>query len=188
MKESLQLALNTFISALVGAMVPILVSWLRNIVKQNKADEAGEDDKDLATSNNVSNEVVKNGESDLSFDTSKYSIDGQEWLGKGRLVLAVIKKYVKDNPGVSYGQLTNAFPPSVRGLKRTTRWGCFVPSREARELYVNTGIKRHFLKEDELIVLANGEEIAVSSQWGIGNIGPFLARARELGFKILEEK
>ena len=188
MKESLQQALNTLISALVGAMVPILVSWLRNVMKQNKANEAGEDDKDLAASNNASNEVIKDCESDLSFDKTQYTFDGQKGLGKGRLVLAVIKKYVKANPSVSYEQLTTAFPPSVRGLKRTTRWGCFVPSREARELYVNTGIKRHFLKESELIVLANGDEIAVSSQWGIGNIGPFLARAKELGFRIVEER
>jgi hypothetical protein len=41
---------------------------------------------------------------------------------------------------------------------------------------------RHFVKNP--IVLNNGEEVVVTTEWGIGNIDRFIDKAKELGFHI----
>ena len=46
-------------------------------------------------------------------DYSKYIFNG-ELLGKGRMVLAVIKKYVSDHPDVTYKALKKVFPDSLQ--------------------------------------------------------------------------
>jgi hypothetical protein len=42
---------------------------------------------------------------------------------------------------------------------------------------------RHFLKPEEIIQLADSR-IAVTNQWGIGNINHFINQARKLDYKI----
>lgn len=118
-------------------------------------------------------------------DLGQYFLDGQGPYGKGRLVLAVICTYVAGHSGITYEDLRKVFPNSLRGLKKPNSfWGCFNLRKDAQKLYRETGYVRHFLNENEIIHLADGCEIAVSSQWGIGNIGLFIERAKELGFKI----
>jgi hypothetical protein len=101
----------------------------------------------------------------------KYSFNNGCY-GKGRLVLAVIKKYVQDHPGVTYPQLKEIFPDKLQGH------AVFVTFESALEIFSSKGRKRHFIKPDEIIVLGCGTEIAVSNQWGIGNIGNFISCAR----------
>lgn len=115
-------------------------------------------------------------------DFTKYSLDGQGRFGKGELVLEVIRKYVSDHPKITYAELQNKFPKGLRGVK-DAGCGCFSRRAEAEALFQRTGHKRHYLNVDDIVRLNDGE-IAVSSQWGIGNIEPFLVQARKLGFKI----
>ena len=107
-----------------------------------------------------------------SKDNAKYQFDGQIY-GKGRLVLAVVKKYVTQNPGVSLDLLKQTL--SAGGLKVAA------PLSEAQEIADRTGHRRHFL--DEPLVLADAE-VAVSTEWGIGNIGLFIGLAERQGFLI----
>lgn len=119
-----------------------------------------------------------------SRDTQRYSLDGQGPYPKNRLVLEVIRQYVQKHPDVTYSELQRIFPATLRGLKHKVFWGCFNLKEDAQKLYNETGYVRHFIKDNETIKLADGREIAVSTQWGIGNIGQFINCARGLGFVI----
>lgn len=114
--------------------------------------------------------------SQSSKDTSKYKFEGKV-LGKGRLVLEVMKQHVENNPNLTFSELEKQFPRRLQGSK-----GVFCTDDEANEIYTRDR-RRHFIKPDELITLS-GATIAVSSQWGIRNIGKFIKRAQELGYKI----
>ncbi len=115
-----------------------------------------------------------------TFDHTKYRFNGA-LLGKGRLVLAVMKQYVADNPGITYSGLEKKFSKTLQGSK-----GCFNKVEEANEIYERTLThhNRHFRAPEELIEVQEDVTIAVSNQWGIGNIGAFLENASQLGFDI----
>jgi hypothetical protein len=113
----------------------------------------------------------------VSRNLDKYEFNGEAY-GKGRLVLACIKKYVEDHPGLTFSALEQAFPKKIQRL-----YGCFDTVDNAQRILAEKGRKRHFLKPDELIELSD-EGIAVCDQWGIDNIGLFLEAAQKLGFKI----
>lgn len=113
-------------------------------------------------------------------DRTKYKFEGNIF-GKGRLVQAVVKRYVEAHPAITFAELVQAFPQSLQGTGRDG--GVVKTADEANEIYTRTGYRRHFMKPEDLIELAN-ETAAVSNQWGIGNIDGFLNRARELSFNI----
>ena len=106
-------------------------------------------------------------------DTSKYTFNGKAHA-KGRLVLAVVKDYVSKNPDTTFDELKKAFPDEWQagGAKSGNR-AVFVRLSDAEKLFEDKGHRRHFFKEGETIQLSD-EVIAVSNQWGIGNIGDFV--------------
>ncbi|TWT78480.1 hypothetical protein Pla123a_12720 [Posidoniimonas polymericola] len=110
-----------------------------------------------------------------SKDTTLYGFDGNHW-GKGRLVLAVVKHYVQRNPEATFADLEKAFPKDCQGSS-----GVFVTAEEANQIYVRGGRKRHFVDAKDLVALDDAV-VAVSNQWGVGNIDRFRARANELGY------
>ena len=112
-----------------------------------------------------------------SKNNSKYMYDGK-LLGKGKLVLEVLKKHVERNPDLSYGQLEKDFPKSCQGSL-----GVFATLAEAESIVAETNRARHFLKFGEPIKLLNGF-IAVCNQWGIGNINEFITAAEKHGHVI----
>ena len=57
------------------------------------------------------------------------------------------------------------------------------PLGDALEIVKETGYKRHFVKDSEVISLTDGE-VAVCNQWGIENFGKFLEVAKRLGINI----
>ena len=106
-------------------------------------------------------------------DTSKYTFNG-EAFAKGRLVHAVVKDYISKNPDTTFDALKKAFPDEWQagGAKSGNR-AVFVRLVDAEKLLEDKGHRRHFFKEGETIQLSD-EVIAVSNQWGIGNIGDFV--------------
>ena len=119
-------------------------------------------------------------------DYRKYRVDGNGPFGKGRMVLAVIKSYISRHEDVSYQSIMTSFPPELRGTKG--KWGCVSLFEEAKKLAERTRRKRHFLDEEDVITLKDGARVAVSSQWGIGNIEEFIKRATDLHVKVEEVK
>ena len=111
-------------------------------------------------------------------DKSKFRFKGKVY-NKGRLVHAVIQQYVEDNPTISYNELLQVFPNNLQGSQ-----GVFKTLSKAEQIYQDSGRKRHYLKPAEVIILGDGEKIATSTQWGIGNINGFIEKAVDIGYKI----
>jgi hypothetical protein len=118
--------------------------------------------------------------SNLLKDSTKYQFNGKS-LGKGRLVLSVIREHIEANPHLTFSELDRVFPKSCQGSQ-----GVFSTLDDADDIYVNTNRARHFLKPNEVIKLSDSI-IAVSSQWGIGNIDKFIAVAIDLGYNITKD-
>jgi len=138
----------------------------------------------LANDENLSPEDRKSMKAALNIsdnrDYSKYTFEGQTY-GKGKLVLAVVQKYVADNPTVTFDDLQKAFPDSLQGAKGVVRLFDSV-SPEDKGI---GGIKRYYVNSNEEIPLASGEKVLVSDQWGAGNIEKFIKNAIDnLNFDI----
>ncbi len=112
-------------------------------------------------------------------DYSKYLFQGKVY-NKGRLVHAVVKAYVAKNPDISFDKLKEVFPDELQG-----RSGVFTTKEEAEEIFNRTGRKRNYIKENELIQIADNI-IATCTQWGTDNIPQFVKTVNKLGtdFKI----
>ena len=106
--------------------------------------------------------------------------EGTKYKFQCRLILAVVKAYVRDNPKVTYHQLEAAFPKDLQGS-----YGVFLPIEEACNR-VDLPSKRFFT--DEPILLTDGKTIVVCSQWGnsgtVCNTGNFINHAKRLGYEI----
>ena len=112
-------------------------------------------------------------------DTTKYRFDGGI-LGKGRLVLSVVKRHVETHPDITFPELEQAFPKTCQGPQ-----GVLSTAEQANEVVASAGRKRHFLDPEDLIHLVDGTVVAVSNQWGVGNIGRFIQHAtNKLGYTI----
>ena len=103
--------------------------------------------------------------------------------GKSRLVLAVINDYIRNHENCTLESLKTIFPKRLQGSL-----GVVDTFENANEIYRSTKHKRHFIHECDRIVLNNGQQIVVCTQWGIGNINQFINKAREIGCIIEEIK
>jgi hypothetical protein len=110
-------------------------------------------------------------------DMTKYAFNNHDY-GKGRLVLAVVRQYVADNRGISFDQLLEVFPKKLQGSI-----GVFSDHDEVVKIYSRKNHKRHFFKTEDLIQLSN-RQIAVCTEWGIGNISQFIQVAQSLSYEI----
>ncbi len=120
--------------------------------------------------------IVKETNSLSKRDTAKILYNGVSYP-KSRLVHAIFKDFIQNNPGMDFGQLANNFPP-VQGKRPL-----FVKLDEALEIKAK-GQARHFVKDGEELQLIDCQ-IAVSNQWGVGNLPKFLDHCRdELGIKV----
>lgn len=105
-------------------------------------------------------------------DYSKYLFNGGIF-GKSRLVLAVIKDYVANNPDVTFSELKKIFPDNLQGQET------FTTEDQAKR----KNDRRNFIKPDELISLPDSI-IAVNTQWGLGNINRFINHCKQLNIDI----
>ena len=123
---------------------------------------------------NIERRIARSGTRDLT----KYLFEGAR-LHKRRLVLAIVKAYVRDHPTTTMEQLEAVFPRKLQGSR-----GVFTTLEHGLEIQERTGTKRHLIEEGETVQLADGKNIAVSSMWGADNLKRFLTRAHELGYEI----
>ena len=110
-------------------------------------------------------------------DTTQYQFNGLT-LGKGPLVLAVIKHHVENNSESTFPSLKAQFPDSIRGSD-----GVFDTIESASEKYARNNKKKHFINPKDQIKLQDST-IAVCSQWGAFNIESFISVAKKLGYEI----
>ena len=118
-------------------------------------------------------------EATQSKDFSKYLFEGKTY-GKSRLVLAVVQKYVEDHQTATFDELETAFPSSIQGSLGVVR-----RIEEVSDKYKGIGgVKRYFIKEDEIIRLSSGEQVIVCTQWGINNTELLIKHVLEYGYNI----
>jgi Endonuclease NucS len=111
-------------------------------------------------------------------DLTKYNFNGEVY-GKSRLVLAVVKAYLQDKPKTTFEGLKAAFPDSNQGS-----WGVIALQERGQEVFNRSGYYRYFIDDSDVLRTADQKAIVVCNEWGVGNIGKFIERARELGFQI----
>ena len=114
-------------------------------------------------------------------DYSKYKFEGIEY-GKGRLVHAVVSHYVSNNPSTTLNEMLKIFTPGKNGIAGH-KWGVLQTKDFGLKVLEDTGHKRFYLKEDEILRLSD-EEIVVCNQWGSSNIPKFLNLCKELNIKV----
>jgi hypothetical protein len=112
-----------------------------------------------------------------SRDTSKYLLDGKLY-GKGRLVLAVVQKFVEEHPeGITAEKLMSTFDKSLQGSLGVIR-----TLDDARRSYAN--YEQRFFTADGEPIHTDSDVCVVCSQWGIFNINRLITRARQLGVDV----
>ena len=109
-------------------------------------------------------------------DSTNYLFDGRKY-GKNRLVLAIVKKYVEMNPGITAEQLMQIFEKDLQGSLGVVRLLSEVQAR-----YDDYRVR--FFAEPDEIIHVEPEACVVCTQWGVANIGNILARAEELNMPI----
>lgn len=109
-------------------------------------------------------------------DRTKYSFNGGPALPKRRCVLKVVQEYVKDHPTITFEELQRVFPDSYAG------GGYYVVGKyeTIKRKYdtMSEFARRYFIEEDDLIVLADGTRVVVTSQWGATRFETFLGLAK----------
>ena len=118
--------------------------------------------------------VVKDTTLGSNRDKTKYMFEGKVYP-KNRLVLAIIKKYIAENP-VSFDELNKVFDKSLQGSL-----GVIETYDNAQK--ISDASKRYFMKDEDILFLTDTKTV-VCTQWGIFNIVKFVKRAEALGFEI----
>lgn len=108
-------------------------------------------------------------------DSTKYIFNGVRY-GKNRLVLNVVKEYVRRNPNVTVLELEKIFDYSLQGNKNH---GVLKQKKEAIQI---SDYKKRFFADEEIKVIDG--IVLVCTQWGIANINNFISRAEQLNFNI----
>ncbi len=106
-------------------------------------------------------------------DKTRFLFDNKV-LAKNRLVLAVIKKYVKEN-NPDFEKLQQVFDKSLQGSLN-------VIETVENASRIKDATKRYFMKDE--IELKDGKKVVVCTQWGIFNIVKFEKIAESLGYMI----
>ena len=137
--------------------------------KVEGVDLAGKDDKDAKPVPKSSN----------GRDLTKYEFQGSIY-SKSKLVHAVVKQYVHDNPLITYEELEKVFPPELQAFSMPV----IMEWNEAVGKYGNKTPKRFYLKENMKIEIEDGY-VAVCTQWGVENVHNFINQANLLNLTII---
>ena len=131
-------------------------------------------------------------------DTKKYkknkklfSFNGKKYNNR-RLVIAVIKEYIRKNPKTTIEDLEEVFPKNIQGT-----YGIFKRieniSDKDKGNILNPKTGKKYTKRyitDDVIELIDGTKIMVCSQWRLGkngvkdNLDYFIDNIKDLGFIV----
>ena len=95
-------------------------------------------------------------------------------------MLAAVRRYVEDYRPATFDELKEAFPDYFQGSL-----GVVKLIDEVSDKYKGIGgVKRYFVKEDEIIRLESGEKVIVCTQWGTNIDGFIKHTTRVTGYRI----
>lgn len=109
-------------------------------------------------------------------DHTKYSFNGYGVYGKGRLALEIVKRFVKDNPNMSYKELQAKIPLPVMSYSEIQSWK-FSTEDKSKD-------RRWFEDNSDLMKSFDGVVFAFTNQIGKDNIGEMIKFALRQGYKI----
>ena len=116
----------------------------------------------------------------MANDRTKYNFNDHA-LGKGRLVLEVIRYYSDENPSTA-SELKKIFPKELQAHGIDV----ILTDAEYRDRLAGSSdkTKRYFTDEQDIIHTSDGVEVYVTREWGAGNINRFIKKATKLGYSI----
>lgn len=134
--------------------------------------------------NNYSKEI--NGQissKQSSKDKTKYTINNNGIkLPKNRFVLEFVREYLRKKP-TDYRSLKTIFQDEYQGSTGVINELQFV-----KQKYLNKGNKRHFMKDNEILVSSDNIKFVVSTEWKLDNVQNILKLAKREGFQVDENK
>jgi hypothetical protein len=112
-------------------------------------------------------------------DYTMYSFEGEK-MGKARLVLALVKRYVSDNPSLMFRELQAAFPDCLHTdtPNPVSRTQCVL----MRLGDIPEASRHRFLCAEQDRVRVGDDVVLVSREWNGQNIRNVLARAEQFGY------
>ncbi|MGI9337154.1 MAG: hypothetical protein ACR2P4_01405 [Gammaproteobacteria bacterium] len=117
-------------------------------------------------------------------DFTQYFFNGKGPYDKERLVLAVIRHWVREKRTANVNALSMEFPQKLTGAGGSS--GLLMSLQKAQMLFQQTGYPQRIMTRGrfDTIVTGDGREYTVSSQWTNLNIRYFIDNARRLGYEI----
>ncbi len=110
---------------------------------------------------------------------TKYKFDNSIY-GAGRLVLAVIQKICADKPNYNLEDLRKIFPKEILGS-----FEVITTKAEAENILQRSCHRRHFLNPEDIIVLADSQELSVCNQWSQYATNSFIQYIpKDLGYVV----
>lgn len=106
----------------------------------------------------------------------RYSINGSYPLSQGRFVLEFVRRYIKDNPTLTYLELLRRLPKEIQGT-----YGIINSYSEAKTKWIAHN-KPYFY--DDILVSGDGVKIVVSSQWVETKTDNVMKLAKRLNYNI----
>lgn len=114
-------------------------------------------------------------------DLTQYTFDGQT-TGKGRLVLALVKHFVANNPNTTLESLRGAFPDALQADSPLQFSKAQTVVARLDDLDAASH-RRYFVDAADRLHL-DGCHVVVSREWNLHNIENVLRRAKELGLDV----
>ena len=130
-------------------------------------------------------------------DYTKFSFNGKDYP-KNRYIWEVLSSFVKENPDLSLADFEHIFPKDggdefkEAGIKRKGTYDTWKLYMDAIDVFDRTGRKRFHINskgtdikknKDMVLILKDGSEICISSQWASDQMQPFIKRMESKGIR-----
>ena len=133
---------------------------------------------------NVWEDQIRNKTAFQSKHIKRYSLNKSNPLGCGRLALAIVRQYVKENPHLTYKEIQQRLPSCAAiGTWKEIE-------QESATRHDPRFMSRWFTRHEELMTSADKQVFALTTQWGANgpspNIFPMIDFARKQGYVVEE--
>ena len=133
---------------------------------------------------NVWEDRIRNKTAFQSKHLKRYSLNKSNPLGCGRLALAIVRQYVKENPHLTYKEIQQRLPSCAAiGTWKEIE-------QESATRHDPRFMSRWFTRHEELMTSADKQVFALTTQWGANgpspNILPMIDFARKQGYVVEE--
>ena len=122
-------------------------------------------------------------------DESSFSLDGTTFMNKSRFIPYLVKKYLEQNPSLTFAELQEKFPDTLLD-SNFRRLGVLVTKEvmDASTKDIKQKQKWYYVKDSTyLLTSGDGVQFYVNNQWTIDKIQPILKMAEADGWTITKK-